>query len=71
MRKNFFFNLRQSHIGKQEKLELTKKLTIVLCVLDFLNVFIDQIQMKTRNNFQKKQLKDLIFKLEKMIDKMA
>ena len=71
IRNNFFLNLRQNHLEKQQKIELTEKLTIVVCVIEFLNVFIDQIKLKKRTTLQKKQLKDLVSKIEKMIDRMA
>lgn len=71
IRKNFFTNLRQNHLEKKQKLELTKKLTIILSVIEFLDLFLEQIKLNKRTTVQKKQLKDLLFKIEKMVDKMA
>lgn len=71
IRKNFFTNLRQNHLEKKQKLELTKKLTIILSVIEFLDLFLEQIKLNKRTTVQKKQLKDLLLKIEKMVDKMA
>lgn len=71
IRKNFFTNLRQNHLEKKQKLELTKKLTIILSVIEFLDLFLEQIKLNKRTTVQKKQLKDLLFKIEKMVDKMV
>ena len=61
IRNNFFLNLRQNHLEKQQKIELTKKLTIVVCVIEFLNVFIDQIKLKKKNYSAKKATKRFSF----------
>lgn len=70
-RTKFFTQFSKKHIEEQEKIELTKKLTITLTIIEFLNLFIYQISLTHRTDAQKKEIKDKLLKIERMIDKMV
>ena len=59
-----------SVMDKKEKIELTKKLALVISVLKFITLFTNQINLKKRSNHQKKEIKELVLNIERMLDKM-
>ena len=54
-RRKFLKQFNKRHVEEKEKIELTKKLTITLTIIEFLNLFIHQINLSHRTDVQKKK----------------
>ena len=65
-----FFKLKKKHSINKDKLKMTKKLTITIALIDFITIFIEQIQLEKRNQKQRDQLKQSIEQIEYMINRL-